>query len=97
MFSLAAAALLAQGNRPGTPTTPVSGAAAPQVVDRNGTVVGTLSQHTGLAFTLPDGRKTLIGWARNSLGNVSLINFANNSRPMIHFTDANCSGDAYVE
>ena len=98
VFSLAAAALLAQGSRPAPPSTPISGGAtAAQVVDRTGAVVGTLSQHTGLVFTLPDGRHTLLGWSRNGLGNAAPIAFSSNGRPIIHFLDATCSGDAYVE
>ncbi|HEU5162676.1 MAG TPA: hypothetical protein VFV54_06005 [Thermoanaerobaculia bacterium] len=93
LLSLAATALLAQG-KPTTPGTSPIAATVPEVVDRNGKVVGPLSAHTGVVFTLPDGRKTLLGWGRSGLGNTGGA-LSPNARIMFRTTD--CSGPAYVD
>lgn len=92
-LTLSATALLAQGP-PAQPGPPTSGAApVPQLVDRNGQVVGPLSADTGVVYTLPDGRKTLLRWSRSGL---STLVDARSPNFRVYFRSTDCSGPAYV-
>lgn len=91
---MAGTTLLAQANKPGTnPNSPI--APQPQVVDRDGKVVGAFSV-TGTGFvvyTLADGRKALLRWTRDRLsGHVS----GSPHQMKAGFRSNDCSGPAYV-
>ena len=87
ILTLTASVALAQG-KPGStnPNAPLANP-QPQVVDRNGKVVGPRSVTGTVIYTLSDGRKVTLPWNRERLGGFS---------PIVVFRLPNCAGPAYV-